>query len=67
MPRGTSAVDYRAHNPTDGGSIPSPATKHGVFMIAINTKISAFQNQEIAANLNWLLILIKFSISGMSA
>ena len=37
MPRGTSAVDYRAHNPKDGGSIPSPATKHGVFMIA--TKI----------------------------
>jgi hypothetical protein len=35
MPRGTSAVDYRAHNPTDGGSIPSPATKHGFIMIEI--------------------------------
>ena len=35
MPRGTSAVDYRAHNPKDGGSIPSPATKHGFIMIEI--------------------------------
>jgi hypothetical protein len=28
LSRGTSVVDYRAHNPKDGGSSPSPATRH---------------------------------------
>ena len=31
LSRGTSVVDYRAHNPEDGGSNPSPATSFGVW------------------------------------
>ena len=50
MPRGTSAVDYRAHNPKDGGSIPSPATKHGVFMIAIDITEGSDSDTSLVTN-----------------
>ena len=47
MPRGTSAVDYRAHNPKDGGSIPSPATKFwSLFMIAITVTIRHAEEEQ---------------------
>lgn len=59
MPRGTSAVDYRAHNPTDGGSIPSPATKHQkIFMYAIDTKLMPFKYQKKTAKKNWQNIFL---------
>lgn len=53
MTQSGEVVSHRAHNPGTGGANPSSATKHGVFMIAIDTYIRPMLGFEDECLAHW--------------